>query len=516
MRERMMAANAVVWTRAAAVTEDAFGRATTEGIKGKSVRGGGITVLARALMFALQMGSSVVLARLLSPEDFGLQSMVVAMTGFLGLFRDMGLGVATVQREVLTREQASTLFWMNVACGALLAIVAAAMAPVIVILYGDPRLFSITTVSATAFVVNSLTIQHQALLNRSMRFVAVAQIELIALTVSIVVGIGMAMNGFGYWALVGMALSAPVVTMVAVWMALPWLPGRPRWGTGVRSSVHFGAAATLNNVVVYAAYNAEKVLLGRVWGAEALGLYSRAYQLVNLPVQQLYFAIGGVAFPALSRAQGDVAWLRRSFLKGYSLIVSIAIPLTICSALFADEIVEVMFGPRWIGAGELFRLLAPAVLVFALINPLGWLLLATGRVRRSLGIAFLIAPVAITGVVYGLRYGPAGVATGYSAAMTLLVVPVIGWALYGTGITVSDYWKAVRSPLVSGVCAGVCGWLLKLAVPGVWAPVVLLGIGMTVTLSAYVWMALVVMKQYELYAGVIRQVVGRTRVSAPK
>jgi len=141
------------------------------------VRGGAVALLAQGLAFVLQTGSTVVLARLLSPEDFGLQGMVVVMTGFLGLFRDAGLSVASVQREVLTHEQTSTLFWINVAVGAFLTIAAASMGPLLVGFYHEPRLLSIAIASAAAFLFNSLAVQHRALLNRAMRFVTIAKID---------------------------------------------------------------------------------------------------------------------------------------------------------------------------------------------------------------------------------------------------------------------------------------------------------------------------------------------------
>src|SRR5882724_781270 len=206
-------------------TEGPFGTPTTSELKQRSVRGGAVALLAQGLAFVLQTGSTVVLARLLSPEDFGLQGMVVVMTGFLGLFRDAGLSVASVQREVLTHEQTSTLFWINVAVGAFLTIAAASMGPLLVGFYHEPRLLSIAIASAAAFLFNSLAVQHRALLNRAMRFVTIAKIDLLALAVGATTGVTMAVLGCGYWALVGLAVSGPLVTAAAVWMAMPWRPG---------------------------------------------------------------------------------------------------------------------------------------------------------------------------------------------------------------------------------------------------------------------------------------------------
>ncbi len=489
--------------------EGLLGTTTAADLKQRSVRGGVAAVLGQGLTFVVQMGATIVLARLLSPEDFGIQGMVFAMTGLLGLFRDAGLGVASVQREVVTHEQTSTLFWINVAVGAILTMVAAAMAPFLVSFYNEPRLLSVTLVSSVAFLFNSLAVQHRALLYRATRFVAMATIDVLTLALSATVGVSMAALGFGYWALIGMAVSGPMITAAAAWIAMPWRPGRPTRTSGVRSMLHFGGALTFNTLVVYLAYNTDKILLGRFWGAEALGLYGRAYQLGNVPVQQLWSAIGNVAFPALSRAQSDPERLHRSFLKVYSVVISATILVTMSCAVFAEEIVHIVLGPKWSGAADVLRLLTPTILAFMLVNPFGWFLLAIGRVGRSVGIALLIAPVVMLGVAAGLRGGPTGVALGFSTAMVLLIVPIIAWAKHGTGMTARDCWNAAKPPLSAGAAAGAAGWLFKLACGSALTPMPLLILGGALSLGVYAWILLIVMGQKGLYIDLLSQVLHR-------
>ena len=421
---------------------------------------------ARALAFGFQMTSTIVLARLLSPEDFGLQGMVLAVTGFLGLFREAGLSVPSIQSDTLTREQASTLFWVNVAVGVALTGMTSAIAPMLVGVFREPRVLPIALVSSVAFLFHGLGVQHRALLRRSMRFGTMARIDILALAGSASLGIVMGIFGWGYWALVAMAVGNPLASCVGAWIAMRWLPGKPRIGPGVVSMLHMGGTLTLNSIVVYLAYNAEKFLLGRVWGAEALGLYGRAYQLANVPVQELTFSLGAVAFPVLARIQSETERLSRGFVTGYSVVISLTIPVTMICAVFAEEIVSVLLGPRWTATADLLRLLVPAALAVALINPFGWLLQATGRVGRSLGMALLIAPVVILGVALGLWYGPAGVAVGYSVAMSILVVPLIGWAKHNTGVRTADYWRAVKPPFTAALIAGGVGTLFKVTFGG--------------------------------------------------
>jgi len=484
--------------------------------KGKAVRGGAATVFGQGVDMTLQVGTTIILARLLSPTDYGLQAMVLTLTNFLSLFKDAGLSAASIQRENLTHEEISTLFWINVGVGTLLAILVACLAPLLAHFYKDPRLLAITLASAPIFLFNSLSVQHNALLNRAMRFGATVKIDVFANMIGTAVAIGMAALGFGYWSLICQNISIPIAVMMGAWIAMPWFPGRPRWTPTLRSMVRFGGTVTTNGVVSYVSYNTEKVLLGRFWGAAPLGIYGRAYQLINLPMQQLMQAVGAVAFPVLSRMQNDVERLRRSYLKAHSMVVSITVPVVIGCTLFADEIVRILLGPKWMAVSLILRLLAPTIMVWALINPFSWLLKATDRVLRSLKIALFIAPVVIFGVAAGLGHGAPGVAVGYSTAMVLLAFPAVAWAKHGTGITNRDYFDCIKRPLAAGVVGGAAGWVFRSAFQNTLPAIPLLFTESAVVFSVYACLLLFVMKQKDMYIDVWTHLIQRGGQAAAK
>ena len=483
----------------------AFARPAVGELKRKSVRGGVVAVCAQGAKLLLQMATMMLLARLLSAEDFGLQGMVAASTGFLWYLKDAGLGTATIQRLEVTEEQISTLFWINVAVGVALAAFAAALAPVLVAFYGEPRLYWMTVVSGVAFVFSGLAAQHQALIMREMRFVTLVKIEVLSLTISSTAGVVMALLGWHYWALVGMAVVGSIVSAAGVWLAVPWVPGLPRRKCGVRSMLHFGWMDTCNGLVVFLAWNTDNILLGRFWGADALGLYGRAYQLATLPVLQLNAAVDRVAFSALSRIQDDADRHARSFLRGYSLFVSLTIPITISCALFAEEIVSVVLGAQWMEAAPIFRLLTPTGLVFAFANPLHLLVLSTGRVGRALSIGVATTPLVIVGIVLGLSHGPKGVALGYSLAMVLVVIPIIAWSKHGTMITWADLWQATKQPLLSGLLASLIGLTVKITLGGMLAPIPSLLVGVGLVFGVYAWVLLIAKGQKNLYVDLLTQ-----------
>ena len=481
-------------------------------IKERVIRGGFAKVVAQVASFALRIGSLMAMARLLAPRDFGLVGMVAAFTGVLNLFRDFGLSSATVQRLNVTDDQISTLFWINVLVGVILGLLLMAMAPVVVIFYHEPRLLWVTVILAMAFIFNGAGVQHTALLERQMRFTALAAIDIIALIVSTAVGISMARAGYGFWALVAASVSLPLVTTLCLWWTTGWIPGKPRLQIGLHSMMRFGGGLTLVNLIAYTAYNLEKVLLGRFWGADAVGIYGRAYQLVNLPTENLNSAVWSVAFSGLSRVRTDPIRFKNYFLKGYSLVLALTIPFTIGAALFAGDLIHVVLGPRWTAVVDIFRLLTPTMLVLALINPLAWLTFSLGMVGRNLKVVSVLAPLVIAGYAIGLPYGPKGVAFGYSAVMTLWAIPHIAWCVHGTMISLRDILSTAGRPLGSGIVAAA----LACGVQFLWgqslSPLPRLVLGTAVLLASYVGMLFYVMGQKAVYWDLVRGLTKRSPV----
>ena len=239
-------------------------------IKQKTLRGGVAKICAQGANFVLRLGSLMVLGRLLDPKDFGLVGMVTAMIGVFNLFRDFGLSTAAVQRPNVTREQHSTLFWINLVVGVILALVVVAAAPLVAAFYHEPRLVAVTYGSCRGI--------HFQRRRRAARCPPTAPIALYyhghrrnhRAGMQLSVGIAMAWAGMGYWALVATTIVPPLVATICFWIATGWIPGRPHRRVGIISMLRFGGALTLNGLIVYVAYNLEKVLLGRYWGAAAV------------------------------------------------------------------------------------------------------------------------------------------------------------------------------------------------------------------------------------------------------
>lgn len=480
-------------------------------VKRAVLRGGVAKICSQGANVFLRIGALMVFARLLEPTDFGLVGMVTAVTGVLGLLKDFGMSTATVQRATVTDDQVSALFWLNLALGAILWLLCLAMAPVLAVFYHEPRLVLVTAALGAGFFLTAAGVQHNALLQRQMRFETLAVIEIAALVVSTSVGLGMALSGLGYWSLVAWSVALPAASSVGAWLAARWLPGRPRRVAGVRSMLHFGGLVTLNIFIMQVAFNLDKVLLGRYWGADVLGVYGRAYQLVSMASEILLSTIGSVAFPALSRIRDDPVLLQGYFLKGYKLVVALALPITGFCIVLAKDIVLVLLGERWESAVTTFTLLSPIILIFALIYPLGWLMYSVGLIRRSITIAAVILPVASVGYVVGLPFGANGVAAGGTAMMALWTIPHLVWCTRGTAISVRQLLRAVRPAFFAAVSSSVMAYAGLFVLNEGASHVLRILLGGSVFLATYVWVLLWMLGEKAFYFDLIRSL----RRSAP-
>ncbi|MGO8737596.1 lipopolysaccharide biosynthesis protein [Rhodoblastus sp.] len=284
-------------------------------LRGRSVRGGLVNLTSQGAQFLIQSIATVVLARLLTPADFGLVAMVATITGLGQAFADLGLSEATIQRKEITHNQVSTLFWINVAIGLALMLLTAALAPVLATFYREPRLVKITLLVSLTFLIGGLRVQPDAILKRQMRFSSIAIRDVAGYCLAVPLAIAMAWRGAGYWALVALPLTLNLSALILSWLMVDWRPGLPRRDAQVSSMIAFGGNVAASYFLLTISRSADNVLVGWYWGAGPLGLYSKAYNLLMLPVRQLSVPAAGVAIPAFSRIQSDPERFARYYLR---------------------------------------------------------------------------------------------------------------------------------------------------------------------------------------------------------
>ena len=407
--------------------------------------------------FVIQFGGITVLARLLIPEYFGLVAMVAALTNLAVLFSDMGLSAATIQRENISEQQVSNLFWINALIGLAIFMTVAGCAPLICIFYEEPRLTGIALALSISFFFGALSIQHQALLKRHMMFRRLAVVEIAAMLISTLFGIGSALLNAGYWALVFMQIMLPFSKMIGLWMACPWRPKCWTRGVGARELFNFGMNVTGFNLVNYFSRNLDKILLGRWHGSGPLGFYSNAYQLVLFPINKINGPITTAVLPALSRLQNDPDQYREYYKNALRIIAAAGTPLVFFLCLMADEVIFILLGDQWGQAVPIFRLLTPAAWCAVTNVATGWVYMSLGHVNRQLKWGIWASVFLCICMILGVRWGAWGMALAVSISRIIQKCPGLWYCYVGTPIKMRDFfyscWPATLASLMAVVTA---------------------------------------------------------------
>lgn len=426
-------------------------------LKGKSIRGGALTIGTQAGKFVLQLGANVLVSRLLTPQDYGLLGMVTTITSFVHLFKDLGLSTATIQKAEINHGQISTLFWINMALAAISALLTAAIAPAIAWFYGEPRLIGITLVLSAGIILSGLTVQHSALLNRQMRFAALAIIEITSMLVGITTAIVLALYGAGYWALVLMQPIGLSSYVVGLWVMCSWRPGPPVRHSGVRPMLAFGGNLTAFTFFDQVARNFDNVLIGRYGGAQQLGVYAKAYQLLLLPIQQINAPISSVALPTLSRLQNQPEQYCAYYRKAVLSIAALGMPLVAFLFVVADKLILTLLGEQWADAILIFRVLAPAAFVGTFNMATGWVYLSLGQTQRQFRWGLFTSIMTVVAFAIGIHWGAVGVAAAFSIVFCCLTMGPLSiiYCFRYSPLKISDLMGALWRPALASVTAGV-------------------------------------------------------------
>ena len=435
-------------------------------LRARSVRGGLLNVTSQGAQFLIQSIATVVLARLLTPADFGLVAMVATVTGLGQAFGDFGLSEATIQRKEISHDQVSTLFWINVAIGLGLMLVTATLAPVLARFYRDPRLVDITLLLSLTFLIGGLRVQPDAILKRQMRFSSLAIRDVGSYALAVPVAITMAWRGASYWALIALPLTLNLTQMVVSWLMVNWRPGLPRRDAQVGSMVAFGGNVAASYFSITVSRSADNVLIGWYSGAVPLGLYSRAYNLLMLPVRQLSAPASSVAIPAFSRIQGDPERFARYYLRTVNLIMWISAPIFGFLFVAAQPVIVLLLGKQWREAAPVFQILAISALGQLLIESIVWLLVSRGQSGQLLRLLLIISPIIVGSYAIGLPFGIKGVALSGSLVLLSILPWMLKFSFRGTNLTLQRLGRAILYPVSLCVMAVLFAELvLRLVVP---------------------------------------------------
>ena len=430
-------------------------------IEKKSAKGGLMVFGAQFTKLFIQIASNVVLARLLSPSDFGLIAMVMAVTTFIVLFKDIGLSQATIQQKDITHEQINTLFWVNVFFSFVVMLITWLITPYVADFYDDERLIDITLVFALGLIFSGLSVQHQALLRRQMKFKALSIIDVSSMGLGVLAAIIFAFIGFGYWALVVLSLTTALVTLIGVWLACSWKPSKPKFNLEAVPMLKFGGYMAGYGFVNYFARNLDNILIGWKHGAESLGNYSRAYSLLLLPIGQITAPLSAVAVPALSRLRAYDERYCNFYYKIIKVIAYLTMPLIVFMCVFSQEIVFIVLGEQWGFAANLFMYLSFAAFWQPIASSTGWIYVSLNKPKNMLCWGLFSTTIMSLFFIVGLPYGAEGVAISYSISMWLLIIPLFLYAFKNTPLQMNSLIETIKYPLVLSLIMGGVSYFSK-------------------------------------------------------
>jgi len=405
--------------------------------------------------FALRIGATAVLARLLIPEHVGLISMVTALTAIAESFKDFGLSTATIQQKEITHEQVTSLFWVNALVGFVIMAIICGLSIFIARFYNDSRLIWITIALSTSFFWGGITVQHQAILMRKMKFASLIAINLGATLLSIIIAVILAVKGYGYWALVWREVSRNFIFAAGTWLVCPWLPGLPRRSTKIGSMLKIGGDVTAFNLITFFTDNLDYVLIGKLFGAAPLGLYKQGTQLALLPVGFLTEPVNTVAQPALRVLHDDAQRYREYYKKIVKSLSFASMPLMVFLFLFAQEIILMLLGEKWMKAIVFFKIFALAGFIRPSIGTSGFVMITCGKTRRYMYVGILNSLSIIIGIGVGLIWGAEGVALGHVIANYILLIPVAHIAFKDTPITVGLFLSSILPAVICSLAMGI-------------------------------------------------------------
>ena len=433
-------------------------KSTQESIGVRARRAAGWQLLAGGTGFGLQMVTSLVLARLLMPRDFGIVAMATLVTGLATTFRDLGLGQALVQRQELEPKHLRAAFWGNAAMGMAICAALVLIAPSLGVYFKEPRMVPVLQAIAFLFVLSPFSVVPRAMLQRELNFRTPFFAELPASLSYGAVGITMALLGYNYWSLVAGQLTAAFVRSLALCILTRHVPQVVPSFRGIRDLFSFGLGATGVSLGHYIAVKIDYFAIGKQLNADALGLYTRAYTFVTYP-SMLTSQIGPVFFPAFSRMQHDRSRMHSAFSRVVTVLSMPFFPVLTIAVVAAPELIPTILGEQWTPSVVPAQILTFIGLCSIIGAPSGAVIKATGRVYGEAWRQLLYGVLIGVGAWFAAPYGIAAVSVAVVGANIVhySLIAHLVWQSIGFGPL--DYLKAFRGPL-SITAASVAAALL--------------------------------------------------------
>jgi PST family polysaccharide transporter len=420
-------------------------------LRDRALRAMGWTLSGQVAAQVVRLAVMIALSRLLDPADFGLVAMVATITGFIAVFTEAGIMGALIHRKELTRPQIAGAAWLSLTLGIVLTIVTMAMSPLVAALYHRQALEALTIGLAVDFLVSAPGLVPSALLSRSMRFRRVVGAELGGLAVAGALAITQAALRPSAWPIVTFVVVSDLVTSALLVAASPYPVAAVPDRAALRDLWAFSGGLMGDTVVNYWSRNADNLLIGRVLGSAALGIYSRCYVILLFPVQQVTEVVNRVMFPAMATVQDDLSRIRSAYLRTVSVVAVVMLPAAALILVAAQPIVVGLLGPKWSDAVPILRVFAGVAAIQSIGTTTGWLYQVTGHTARMFRVTVVLTILVIAGFVIGVQWGLMGVAYSYLLWNCVSLPVNVVYSGRAVGVRLLDVVSECATPFVLAV-----------------------------------------------------------------
>lgn len=454
-------------------------------IKKKAIKG---VIWSTIQNWGSQAGSFIIfiiLARLLTPEDFGIVSLANVFLVFLNIFLEQGLTPALIQREELEAKHLDTAFWTQVISGILLTIFSLFIADQIALIFRQPQLLPILQCFSCLFIINSFGQLPQAILQRNLDFQIMAMRSLIAIIISGIVGITMAVYGFGVWSLVGQQLTFESVMVMVIWKAISWRPKLRFSYKHFQDLFGFSIYVFIFKFIKFFERRSDNLLIGYFLGEVALGYYAIAYRILEVMTQLLIGTTNQVALPVFSRLQNDPESFRKAFYQVTQFTSLIAFPAFFAMLTLAPQVITTLFGEKWI----------PSVLVMRILTFMGILssfsffnlsvFVAMGKPHWRMWLSFFNATISFLAALWVIERGIVAVACAFVISIYLVFPANLFLLSKLIKISLPDYLDQFITPFISSLVMVTFLYLTKYFLEGRLNSIILLLVCTVTALISY-------------------------------
>lgn len=407
----------------------------------------------------VQLVVLVVLARLLGPEEFGVLSAALVVIGFSSIFADLGIGPVVIQRPEVERRHLDTAFTASVVGGVAFGLLVAGTAPLIADFFRVRQLEPVLRLLALVFPIQGLVVVAEALVRRELRFRWLAGLDVTAYVVGYgVVALVLAYAGFGAWSL-AIAELTRVCARAGILLTQSWGRASLGWnGRAFHELMYFGGGFTIARVANYLALQGDNLVVGRALGPAALGVYTRAYQLMTAPASALGSVLDAVLFPTMAKVQHDRSRLAAAYRGSVVLLTIMMLPLSVVLVVLAPEVIAIALGPQWGAAVLPFQLLTVGLLFRTSYKMSDSLTRATGVVYQRAWRQIVYAIMVVGGASVGQRWGVAGVAMAVVVALAVNFTLMAQLSLRVTGLTWGTFLRCHLPPMALAAACGPIVW----------------------------------------------------------